>query len=101
LNYYVSSTLDILIKREFLLRKLISFNNNLLDLPKSFLASPRNPIIMDIRSDLIENSYVELKTENLKNKSLKFITKLNSRSTFLENSVTNKFKTFVKHALHS
>lgn len=98
-NYYVSSTLDILIKREFLIRKLISFNNSLLEVPKSFIANPTNPVIMDLKSDLIPNSSVESSTEDFKNKSLRFVNKLNYSKPYgniFSNDFTNLFKGFLK-----
>lgn len=104
LSYYTSSTLDILVKREYLLRKLLSYNNSLLELPKSFLAHPRNPVIMDLKSDILTNSPVEVSNESFKNKSLTYVNKLNNSSklsTLVDNEFFSYFKNFLKTNLES
>jgi len=70
-----------MVKREFLFRKLLQhtvMSKN--DIPNSFITTPNNPILLDFKSILHNNSYVENLNENSRTKSLMFVANLNSHS---------------------
>jgi len=70
-----------MVKREFLFRKLLQhtvMSKN--DIPNSFITTPNNPILLDFKSILHNNSYVENLNENSRTKSLMFVASLNSHS---------------------
>lgn len=50
------------------------------DIPNSFITTPNNPILLDFKSILHNNSYVENLNENSRTKSLMFVANLNSHS---------------------
>jgi len=80
------------------MRKLLSFNNKLITLPKSMLAYPTNPIILDLKSSILYNSPVEQTTEFFKTKSLSFITSLEASYSdlpMLDNNLVNSFKSLL------
>jgi len=80
-SYYINLITDILVKREYLFRKLLkNSSSNLIELPNTFITSPSNPIIVDFKSILNYNSILDNFNENNKYKSNKFFTKIKTNS---------------------
>jgi hypothetical protein len=66
--YFTLSTLvDILTKREFLIRELLFKNNNIINLPIHLLNSPKNPIISEIKSNFLFFDIISKNNEYSKN----------------------------------
>lgn len=101
--YNVSSLIDILTKREYLYRELLSSNNKLINLPFYLTNNPQNPLILEIKASflfsdpaIINNEY----SREVHYNSLKFfnfmILKnfLNQTNSFINLSFLNNYLFF-------
>lgn len=74
-NYYHSLLLDILTKREYMVRQMYKNSLKFIDLPESYLVKPSNPILLDLKTSIVNKSEVEVYSENQKLLKLKNISK--------------------------
>lgn len=58
-NYFISSLTDVLTKREYLIRQLLTFNNISTSFTKQYITSPYNTIILDWKSNILLYSNIE------------------------------------------
>jgi heme/copper-type cytochrome/quinol oxidase subunit 2 len=103
-TYFISNLIDIMTKREYMLKQLLNYYNVNASFNNSYVTSPYNTILIDFKANFLSNYFTEAKLSEITHyntnqfilKTLVYNIKLNYfiknlASTLTKNSFINKF----------